>query len=52
MVRTGTKSLEEVDGGKEHPTAVAVAIAVTVVETTWSQNIYLKEKWKTVRFPN
>ena len=30
MVRTRTKSPEEVDKGKEHPTAVAMAIAVTM----------------------
>ena len=36
MVRTGTRSPEEVDGAEEHPTAVAVAIAVTVAETAQS----------------
>ena len=34
MVKTGNKSLEEVDGDEEHTTAVAVAITVTVMETT------------------
>ena len=52
MVRTGIRSPEEVDGAEEDPAAVAVAIAVTVAETTWLQNIYLKEKWKTVQFLN
>ena len=33
MVRTGTRSSEEVDGAKKDPTAVAVMIAVTVAET-------------------
>ena len=46
MVRTGTRSLEEEDGAKEDPVSVAVAIAVTVAETTRLQNIHLKEKWK------
>ena len=46
MVRTGTRFPEEVDGDEEHPTAVAVAIVVMVTETTWSQNIHLKEKRK------
>ena len=44
MVRTGTRSPEEVDGAEEHPTPVAGAIAVTVAETTRSQNIHLKGK--------
>ena len=44
MVRTGTRSPEELDGDEEHPTAVAVAIAVTVAETTQLQNIHLKGK--------
>ena len=44
MVRTGTRTPEEVDGAEEHPLAVVVAIDVTVVETTRSQNIHLKEK--------
>ena len=40
MVRTGTRSLseveevEEMEGAKKDPTSVAVAIAVTVVEST------------------
>ena len=34
MVRTGTRTPEEVDGAEEPPTAVAVAIAVTIAETT------------------
>ena len=44
MVRTGTRSLEEVVGAKA-PAAEAVAIAVTITETTQLQiNIHLKEK--------
>ena len=43
MVRTGTRTPEEVDGD-EASAAVAVAIAVTVAETTRSQNIRLKKK--------
>ena len=34
MVRTGTRSPEEVDGAEEDPVVVAVAITVTVAETT------------------
>ena len=52
MVRTGTRSPEKVNGAEEDPTAVAVAIAVMVGETTRSQNMHLKEKLKTVRFPS
>ena len=44
MVRTKTRSLEEVNGAEENPAVVAVAIAVTVAETTCLQNVYLKEK--------
>ena len=43
MVRTGTRTLEEVDGA-EAPTAVATAIAVTIAETSRLQNILSKEK--------
>ena len=43
MVKTGTRTLEEVDRAKA-PTAVAAAIAVTIMETSQSQNILLKEK--------
>ena len=46
MVRTGTRSPEDVEGAKEGPAAVAVAIAITVAETTWTQNMHLKEKLK------
>ena len=52
MVGTQTRTPEEVDRAEEPPTAVAMAIAVTVGGTTWLQNIHLKEEWKTVRFPN
>ena len=52
MGRIGTITPEEVDGVEEPPTAVALAIAIAIAETTRSQNIHLKEKWKTVRFPN
>ena len=34
MVRTGTRSPEKVEGAKEGPTAVAVAITVIVREKT------------------
>ena len=44
MVRTGTRTPEEVNRAKEDPAAVAVAIAVTVTETTQLQNMHLKEK--------
>ena len=46
MVRTGTRSPEEVvgDEDEEDPAVVAVAIAVTVVETTQLQSIHSKEK--------
>ena len=43
MVRTGTRTPEEVDGA-EAPTTVATAIAVTIAETSQSQNIQSKEK--------
>ena len=43
MVRTGTKTLEKMDGAKEAPTAEAAAIAVTVAETRRLQNMHLKE---------
>ena len=51
MVGTGTKTPEEVDGAKALA-AEATAIAVTITETTWLQNMHLKKKWKTVQFPN
>ena len=51
MVRIGTRIPEEVDMAKT-PTAVAVAIAVMISETGWSQNILSKEKWKTFQSPN
>ena len=47
MVRTGTRTLEEVDGVEalvEALVAEAAVIAVTISETTQSQNIYLKER--------
>ena len=47
MVRTGTRSPEEVgevEGAEEGPAAGVVAIAVTVAETTRSQDTHLKEK--------
>ena len=43
MVRTGTRSLEEVDRGEEDLTAVALAITVTVLETNQLQNIHSKK---------
>ena len=43
MVRTGTKSREEVDKGEEHTTTVTMAITITVTETIWLQNIHLKK---------
>ena len=52
MVRTGTKTPNEVDGGEEVPAAKALAIAVMVMETRRLQSMHLKEKEKTVRFPN
>ena len=43
MVRTGTRSPEEVDGA-EAPAAEAAAIAVTITETIKLQlNIHLKD---------
>ena len=46
MVRPGTKSPEKMDGTKKGAAAVALVIAVMVTETTWLQNIHLKEKIK------
>ena len=46
MVRTRTRSPEEMEGAKEGPEAVAVAIAITRGETTPSQNMHLQEKMK------
>ena len=43
MVRTRTRSPEELDRAEDDPVAVAVTIAVMVAETTWLQNIHLKE---------
>ena len=52
MVKTRTKSPEEVDGAKT-PAAEATAIAVMITEIIWLQiNIYSNAKWKTVRFQN
>ena len=42
MVRIRTRTLEEVDRA-EATAAEAVAIVVMIVETTWLQNIHLKE---------
>ena len=46
MSRTGNKTPEEVNGVKEVPPAEAAAIAVTVAETQWLQNMHLKENVK------
>ena len=43
MARTVTRPPDEVDGAKNPPMAMAAAIAVTIMETILSQNIYLKE---------
>ena len=43
-----TETPREVDRTDEPPTALAVAIAVPIAETSQSQNIHSKEKWKTV----
>ena len=43
MIRTGNRTLEEVDGAKAL-TAVAAAIAVTIAETSRLQNILSKGK--------
>ena len=45
MVRTSTRTPEEVDGDKA-PTVVATAIAVTITETRQLQNMHLKETTK------
>ena len=52
MVRTRIKTPEKVDGAEEILPAEAAAIAVTDVETRQYENMHLKEKWKTVWFPN
>ena len=44
LIPTRTKSLEDVDKAKEAPVAKAAVVAVTIVETTRSLNIHLKEK--------
>ena len=45
VIWTGTKSLEEVDRPEEALRAKAMAVAVTIAETTQSQiNIHSKEK--------
>ena len=41
MVRTGTKTSEEIDGAKEVQTAEATAITVTVAEKEQSQNMHV-----------
>ena len=41
---TGTKSQEEEDGAEEALTAEAMAVVVTISETTQSRNICLKGK--------
>ena len=46
MVRTGTKTPEEVDGAKKVPAVEAVAIAITFAETRRLQIMHLKEKIK------
>ena len=52
MIRTGTGTLEEVNGAKEAPATESVAITVTIAETRRLQSMNSKEKLKTVRFPN
>ena len=52
MVKTSTRTPEEVDRSETPTPAVAAAIAVIIAETSQSQNTLSKEKWKTVRFPN
>ena len=52
MVKTGTRTPEKVDEAKEAPALEAPVIAITIAETNWLQNIYLKEKWKTVQLSN
>ena len=49
MVRTGTRTLEEVDRAEAPTPAVAAAIAVTIAETSRLQNILSKEKMKDSR---
>ena len=50
MVKTGTKTPEEADRAKETPAVEVTAIVVTIAETRQSQNMYLKENKKKVRF--
>ena len=47
MIRTGTRTPEEMDGNKDPSPAVAAAIAVTIAKTSQSQNIHSKgnERW-------
>ena len=45
MVRTGTKTPEEIDGAKEVQTAEAAAITVTVAEKEQSQNMHFKDQF-------
>ena len=49
MVRSRTRFLEEVDEAKAS-VAEAMKIAVTITETSWLQNMYLKEKMKKMNF--
>ena len=44
MVRTGTRTPEEVDGTEAPTLAMVAEIAVTIAETSRSQNILSKEK--------
>ena len=44
IVRNGARTFEEVDGAETPNPAVAVGIAVTITETSRSQNILSKEK--------
>ena len=52
MVSTETRTPEEVDRAEAPTPAVAALIALTIAETSWSQNILSNEKWKTVQFSN
>ena len=49
MVRTGTRTPEEVDGAKEHPMVVAVAIAVQIPRRMMYQVMIMINQLTTVR---
>ena len=46
MIRTRTKTLEEVDKAKEVPATEVAAITVTITETRNLQNMHLQKKMK------